>query len=40
MAIVSGQVKEMKSAEEHLLPPSEINLLKAWISAGAGWPDE
>lgn len=34
MAIVSGEVKEMKSAEDHLLPAREIGLLKAWISAG------
>lgn len=38
IAIVSGEVKDMKSAEDHLLPESEIALLKAWINAGADWP--
>lgn len=38
-AIVTGKVKEMKSAEEHLLPAREIALLQAWIKAGAKWPE-
>lgn len=38
--IVTGKVKDMKSAEEHLLPPVEIALLKAWINAGAIWQDK
>jgi Domain of unknown function (DUF4405)/Planctomycete cytochrome C len=37
-AIVTGQVKDMKSAEEHLLAAREVALLKAWINAGANWP--
>ncbi len=36
--IVSGKVKEMKSAAEHRLPVNEITLLKAWIDSGADWP--
>jgi mono/diheme cytochrome c family protein len=40
IAIVSGEVKDMKSAKAHLLPPPEIALLKAWIDAGADWPAE
>jgi hypothetical protein len=40
IAIVSGEMKDMKSAEDHLLPPGEIALLKAWINAGADWPDK
>jgi mono/diheme cytochrome c family protein len=40
MAIVSGEVRDMKSAEDHLLPAREIALLKAWINAGADWPGE
>lgn len=39
IAIVSGKVKNMKSAEDHLLPSGEIALLKAWINAGAEWPE-
>ena len=38
IAIVSGGVKDMKSAEDHVLPPAEIALLKIWIDAGANWP--
>ncbi len=38
--IVSGEVKDMKSAEDHILPPHEIEILKAWIDAGAKWPEE
>jgi mono/diheme cytochrome c family protein len=37
-AIVTGQVKDMKSAEEHHLPAREVALLKAWINSGAKWP--
>lgn len=33
--IVSGGVKNMKSADEHVLPRREIDVLKAWIDAGA-----
>lgn len=38
--IVSGKVKEMKSAAEHRLPVKEITLLKAWIDSGADWPQQ
>lgn len=37
IAIVSGEVKEMKSADAHILPPREIEILKSWINAGAVW---
>ena len=33
-AIVTGEVENMKSAEEHLLPAREIEVLKAWINEG------
>lgn len=37
IAIVSGEVKNMKAAKEHHLSPGEIERLKAWIDAGAIW---
>ena len=40
MVIVSGKMEDMKSADEHRLPPDEIALLKAWINAGADWPQK
>ncbi len=40
LAIVSGEVKEMKDADSHRLRPDEIGLLKAWINAGADWPEK
>jgi mono/diheme cytochrome c family protein len=40
IAIVSGEVKDMKSAEDHILPDHEITILKAWINAGADWPSK
>ncbi len=39
IAIVSGEVKTMKSAEAHLLPSRELTLLKTWINAGADWEE-
>jgi hypothetical protein len=36
--IVSGEVKEMKSAAEHRLPASAITVLERWIGSGADWP--
>ncbi len=39
IAIVSGKVVGMRSAEAHILPPREIALLKAWINGGAEWPE-
>ncbi|MBC8127762.1 MAG: DUF4405 domain-containing protein [Gloeobacteraceae cyanobacterium ES-bin-144] len=36
--IVSGEIKDMKSAEEHRLPVKEITILKTWIDSGADWP--
>lgn len=40
LAIVSGQIKDMKSAQAHLLSPGEIATLQAWIETGAKWPDD
>jgi len=40
LAIVSGEVKEMKNSDAHRLLPDEIKLLKAWINAGADWPEK
>lgn len=39
IAIVSGKVRTMKSAEDHLLTAHEIALLKTWINAGADWEE-
>lgn len=39
LAIVSGKMKDMKSAQAHLLSPGEIATLQAWIETGAEWPD-
>jgi len=36
--IVSGARPDMPQAERHRLPPDEVDLLKAWIDAGAAWP--
>lgn len=40
IAIVSGQAKNMKSVEGHILTTREIALLETWINAGANWPEE
>ena len=40
MAIVSGKVDDMKSAEDHILPAAEVAVLKAWIDAGAVWREK
>jgi hypothetical protein len=40
IAIVSGEVKGMKSAEDHVLPGRDVEILKAWIDAGAEWSRE
>ena len=39
-AIVTGRVKDMKSAEDHLLPAREIAVLKSWVNSGAKWQDD
>jgi len=36
--IVSGKMKDMKSAAAHLLSPGEIAILRVWIETGAKWP--
>ncbi|MEX1118988.1 MAG: DUF4405 domain-containing protein, partial [Terrimicrobiaceae bacterium] len=38
IAIVSGEVTDMKDADAHRLLPEEIRVLKAWINSGADWP--
>lgn len=35
--IVSGKMKDMKSAAAHRLSPGEIAILRAWIETGAKW---
>jgi hypothetical protein len=40
LAIVSGEVKGMKNPDAHRLLPNETGLLKAWINAGADWPEK
>jgi mono/diheme cytochrome c family protein len=40
ITIVSGGVKNMKAAEDHVLPAAGIAVLKTWIDAGAEWPPE
>ncbi len=39
IAIVSGNVKNLKFAGVHILPEHEIAVLTAWINAGARWPE-
>lgn len=39
IAIVSGGVKDMKSADDHILPPRDIDILKSWIDSGAEWSE-
>jgi hypothetical protein len=40
IAIVSGLRTDMARADAHKLPEREVNLLKAWIDAGAVWPEK
>ncbi len=37
VAIVSGLVKMKRDAEDHVLTPKEVALIKAWIDGGARW---
>lgn len=37
--IVSGRRTDMKSAEKHKLSEQDVTQLKAWIDAGAVWPE-
>jgi hypothetical protein len=39
IAIVSGLRKNIPRADVHQLPANEIALLRAWIDAGAPWPE-
>jgi hypothetical protein len=40
IAIVSGLRTDMARADAHKLPEREVNLLRAWIDAGAVWPEK
>ncbi len=37
--IVAGKRKDMALAERHLLTTQDVAVLRAWIDAGAPWPD-
>jgi len=39
IAIVSGLRKDMPRADVHRLPAKQVALLRAWIEAGAPWPE-
>ena len=38
-AIVSGSRKDMPRADVHQLPAAQVAILRAWIDAGAPWPE-
>jgi hypothetical protein len=40
IAIVSGRRTDIARADAHKLPEREVNLLRAWIDAGAVWPEK
>jgi hypothetical protein len=40
VAIVSGQRKDIPRPDVHRLSVEQVNLLRAWIDAGAPWPAE
>jgi mono/diheme cytochrome c family protein len=40
IAIVSGQRTDMAMAASHKLPEREVAALRAWIDAGAEWPEK
>ena len=39
LAIVSGSRKDMPRADVHQLPAAQVAILRAWIEAGAPWPE-
>jgi Domain of unknown function (DUF4405)/Planctomycete cytochrome C len=39
IAIVSGQKKDIPMPDVHRLPDEKVALLRAWIDAGASWPE-
>jgi hypothetical protein len=39
IAVVSGSRKAIALPEQHRLPESQVLVLKAWIDAGASWPE-
>jgi hypothetical protein len=39
IAIVSGDKSDMPMADKHRLADHEVSVLRAWIDAGAAWPD-
>ncbi len=40
ITIVSGQRPDMAMAARHKLPEHEVEILRAWIEAGAEWPEK
>jgi Domain of unknown function (DUF4405)/Planctomycete cytochrome C len=39
LAIVSGSRKDLPRADVHQLPAAQVAILRAWIDAGAPWPE-
>jgi hypothetical protein len=39
IAIVSGSRKDLPRADVHQLPAAQVDILRAWIDAGAPWPE-
>ena len=39
LAIVSGLRKDMPRADVHQLPAAQVAIVRAWIDAGAPWPE-
>ena len=39
LAIVSGLRKDMPRADVHQLPAPQVAILRAWVDAGAPWPE-
>ena len=39
IAIVSGKRKDIPRPDRHRLPDEQVALLRAWIDAGASWPE-
>ena len=39
IAIVSGSRKDMPRADVHQLPAAQVAILRAWVDAGAPWPE-
>ena len=39
VAIVSGSRKDMPRTDVHQLPAAQVAIVRAWIDAGAPWPE-